>query len=134
MKATTQKGMWTSTEPISRRVRVDHLDLHRNILKGNWYTDTLIYKVKLILGNNVANLYTQGKFSKVYPITAQRKAGQSLIEFTDDFGVHEMLLTYEADEFTGWNTDFLNMLCRCACSYRIRNNVVTIRTTPQSAR
>ena len=63
--ATTQQGVQTSTEPLYRRVRVDHLDISRKRLKGTWYSDTLISKVKSILGNNVANIYTQVKFVKV---------------------------------------------------------------------
>ena len=35
INATTQRGVWTSMEPMCRRVKVDHLDLHHNRLKGN---------------------------------------------------------------------------------------------------
>ncbi|NCF86605.1 MAG: hypothetical protein GWQ08_13915 [Verrucomicrobiaceae bacterium] len=34
LKATTQKGVRTAVHPITRRYRVDHLDLHRNKLAG----------------------------------------------------------------------------------------------------
>ena len=105
MSATTRKGVRTSMEPIYRRFKVDHLDLHCKRLKGNWYADALISKVKSILGNNVANIYTQGKFVQVYPITAQREEVQSLIDFTGDYGVPETLLTDGAAEFNGQNTD-----------------------------
>ena len=60
-----------------------------------------------ILGNNVANIYTQGKFIKVYPIMERREAGYSLIDFTDNVGVYETLLTDGSGEFTGWNTEFV---------------------------
>ena len=92
---------------MSRRVRVYHLDIHRKRLKGNWYADTSISKFKSILGNTVDNVYTQGKFFKVYPIVAQRESGQSLIGFTDDVGVPYTLLTDGAGEFTGNNTEFV---------------------------
>ena len=36
-----------------------------------------------------------------------REAGQSLIDFTDDVGVPETLLTVGAGEFNGQNTDFV---------------------------
>ena len=42
MNKTTQRGVWTSAEPMSRMVRVDHLDLHLKRLKGTWYDDTFI--------------------------------------------------------------------------------------------
>jgi hypothetical protein len=46
LEVTTQKGIRTATQPMSRRVRVDHLDLHRPRLRGTWYVDTLILRVK----------------------------------------------------------------------------------------
>ena len=75
MNITTQQDVCKSAEPIYRSVRVDHLYIHYKKLKGGWYTNTLISKVKSVLGNTVANLYTQGKFVKVYHITPQREAG-----------------------------------------------------------
>ena len=73
MNTTNQRGVRTSTEPLSRRVIVDHLDIHRKRLNGTWCADKLISKVKEILGNTIANVYAQGNFVKVYPIMAQRK-------------------------------------------------------------
>ena len=69
--------------------------------------NTLISKAESILGNNVSNVYTQGKFVKVYPIIAWREAGQSLTDFTDNIGVPETLLTDVAGGFTGYNTEFV---------------------------
>ena len=98
--------MHTSTEPLSRRVRFYHLDLRHNRLKGTWYADALVFKVNSIIGNTVANLYTQVKFVNIYPITARRELGQSQIDFADDAGLPETLLTDGYDEFTGRNTEF----------------------------
>ena len=89
--------------------------------------DTLIYKVKPILGNTVANVYTQGKFIKVYLIKAQREVGKSIIDFTDNVGVTEKIITDGAGEFIGWNTELLNTLGGRTCSYRIRNKVGTTK-------
>ena len=108
MNATTQQGVQTSMEPMSREVRIDHFFLHRKRLKGTWYMDTLIFKVNAILGNTVYNVQTQGKFVKVYHIRAHREAEQSINYFTDNVKVPEMLITYGAGEFTGWNTYFVN--------------------------
>ena len=107
LNKTTQRGVQISTEPVYIRVIVDNLYLHHKRLNRTWYEDTLIYKVKSILENTVANVYTQGNFIKVYPITARREAGQSLIDFTDNVGVPETLLTDGVGEFTDWNTDFV---------------------------
>ena len=107
MNATTQIVVQTSTDTLSIRVRVDHLDLHSKILKGTCYADNLISKYKSILGNTVANLYTQGRFVKGYPIAGSRESGQSLTEFTENVGISETLLTNGAGEFTGQNTYFV---------------------------
>ena len=101
LDVTTQHGVRTAVHPMSRRLRVDHLHLHRPRLRGMWFVDTLIAKVKSLLGNKVANVYTNGKFTKVVPMTARDDAGESLTEFTDDVGIPEMLTTDGAGEFTG---------------------------------
>ena len=66
---TTQHGVHNAVHPMSRRLRVDHLHLHRPLLSGTCYADTLLSKVKSIIGNTCANLFTQGKFTKVVPMT-----------------------------------------------------------------
>ena len=42
----TQCGIRTVVHPMTRRVRVNHLNLHRQRLKGTWFADTLLSKVK----------------------------------------------------------------------------------------
>jgi hypothetical protein len=68
----------------------------------------LLSKVKSKLGNTCANVYTQGKFTRVVPMTSRKDAGKSLIEFTDDVGiVPDRLVTDGATEFTGRHTEFV---------------------------
>jgi hypothetical protein len=86
---TTQKGIRTAIHPMTRRVRVDHLHFHQQQLQGTWYTDTLLSKIKSKLGNTCANVYTQGKFTRVIPMTSRKDAVKSLINFTDDVGIPE---------------------------------------------
>ena len=69
--------------------------------------DTLIFKFKSILGNTVANICNQGKFVRFCPIKERREAGQSQIDFTDDVGLHETLLTDGSGELTCRNTEFV---------------------------
>jgi Reverse transcriptase (RNA-dependent DNA polymerase) len=107
IQVTTQRGIRTAIHPMTRRVRVDHLHLHRNRLKGTWYADTLLSKVKSKLGNTCANVYTQGKFTRAIPMTSRKDAGKSLIDFTDDVGIPERLVTDGATEFTGRHTEFV---------------------------
>jgi hypothetical protein len=76
-------------------------------LKGTWYLDTLIAKVKLLLGNKCANVFTNGKYTKVVPMTSLKEAAESLIDFTDDVGIPETLVMDSVTEFTGKHTDFI---------------------------
>ena len=107
VRVTTQKGIRTAIHPMTRRVRVDHLHLHRQRLRGTWYADTLLSKVKSKLGNTCANVYTQGKFTRVVPMVSRKDAGKSLLEFTDDVGIPDRLVTDGATEFTGRHTEFV---------------------------
>jgi hypothetical protein len=70
-------------------------------LRGTWYADTLLSKVKSKLGNTFANVYTQGKFTHVIPMTSWKDAGKSLVDFTDDVGIPERLIADGATKFTG---------------------------------
>jgi hypothetical protein len=107
LDVTMQHGVQTAVHPMLRRLRVDHLHLHRPRLKGTWSLDTLIAKVKLLLGNKCANMFTNGKYMKVVPTASQKEAAESLIDFTDDVGILETLVMDSATEFTGKHTDFI---------------------------
>ena len=107
LTAMTQHGVCTAVQPMPRRLRVDHLHLHRPLLHVTWYTDTLLSKVKSIRGNTCANLFTQGRFIKVVPTIARSDVGQSLVDFTDDVGIPERLVTDGAGEFTGKGKQFV---------------------------
>ena len=107
LEVTTQKGVRTAVHPMTRRMRVDHLQLHRPLMKGTWHVDTLSAKVKSRNGNTCANVFTQGKYVKVIPMTAKSDAGKSLVDFTDDVGIPETLVTDGAGEFTGRSTEFV---------------------------
>jgi hypothetical protein len=69
--------------------------------------NTLVSKYKSKLGNRYANVFTQGKFTRVVPMTARSNAGKSLVEFTDDVGIPEALVMERATKFTGRHTDFV---------------------------
>jgi hypothetical protein len=62
---------------MSRRLRVDHSHLHRPRLKGTWYLDTLITKIKLLPGNKCANVFMNRKYTKVVPMMSQKEAAES---------------------------------------------------------
>jgi hypothetical protein len=67
----------------------------------------LLLKVKSKLGNTCANVYTQGKFTRVVPMISRKDAGKSLVEFTDDVGIPDRLVTDGATEVTGRHTEFV---------------------------
>ena len=90
---TTQHVIRTVVHPMSRRLRVDHLRLHRPVLRGTWYADTLFSKIKSIIGNTWANVFMQGRFTKIVPMTARSDARQLLVDFTDDVGIPKRLVT-----------------------------------------
>ena len=73
-------------------------------------------KVKSQLGNTCTNIFTQGKFTKVVPMALRADAGRLLIDFTDDVGIPEMLVTDGASEFTGESTEFVKHVSMHACS------------------
>jgi hypothetical protein len=107
LDVTTQHGVRTAVHPMLRWLRVDHLHLHRPRLKGTWYLDTLITKVKSLLDNKCANVFRNGKYTKVVPMaTSWKEAAESLIDFTDDVGILETLVMDSTTEFTGKHTDF----------------------------
>ena len=64
-------------------------------------------KVKSIRGYKCANIFTQGKFTKVVHMTARSESGQSLVNFTDDVEIPEHLVTDGAGEFIGRATEFV---------------------------
>ena len=68
---------------------------------------TLMSKVKSKLGNTCANIYTDGKFTQAVPLTSSKDAGKSLVDFTDDVGIPEQLVTNGATKFTGRHTEFI---------------------------
>jgi hypothetical protein len=77
-----------------------------------WFIDTLVLKVKLLLGNKVMNVFMNVKFMKVVPMQARTNAGESLINFTNDVGIPEMLTMDGAGEFSGRYTDFVRHVRR----------------------
>jgi hypothetical protein len=89
-------------------MRVDHLHLHWQQLRGTWKTDTLLLKVKPKLGNTRAkNALHAREITSIVPMTSRKDAGKSLADFTDDVRIPERLITDGATEFTGRHTEFV---------------------------
>jgi hypothetical protein len=108
LQVTTQRGIQTALHPLTRRVCVDHLDLHRpHLRRQQWYCNTMLAKVKSKLGNKCANVFTNGCYTIAIPMSGRMDAARSLINFTDNVGIPEHLVTDGAGEFTGKNMEFV---------------------------
>ena len=107
LEVATQHGVRMVVHPMMWQLRVDHLHLHQTYLRGMWYADTLLAKVRSQLGNTCVNVFMQGKYTKAILMTSQAEAGRLLVDFTNDVGIPEMLTTEGAGEFTGRNTNFV---------------------------
>ena len=65
-------------------------------------------KTKSITGCTGAFVYTDGKFTEVYPkhVHTQTLATETLSDFCQDVGIPEKLKTDKAPEFSGANSEF----------------------------
>eukprot|EP00957_Ditylum_brightwellii_P026012 1966710-Ditylum_brightwellii.AAC.1 len=57
-------------------------------------------------GSKGAWVYTNDKFTSIYPVDVGSKAGQTLTDFTNDVGILPDLCADLAAELTGWHTEF----------------------------
>jgi hypothetical protein len=75
-------------------------------LKGDWFTDTLFSKVESLQGNTCAQVFTNGVYTSVHPLSSKSRVAQALTEFTDDVGIPDNLTSDGAPEIVGRNTEF----------------------------
>jgi Reverse transcriptase (RNA-dependent DNA polymerase) len=106
LQVTTQQGIRTALHPLHRRYRVDHLHLNRRRLNGDWFTDTLFSKIISLQGNTCAQVYTNGNYTSVHPMTSKSRVGITLTEFSDDVGIPDSLTSDGAMEMVGPKTEF----------------------------
>jgi hypothetical protein len=103
LKTTTQYGVRHAIDPLHRRYRVDTHNFNRRRLNDVFYSDTLFSKVKSLNGNVCAQVYTNGRYTRVFPMMS--KSGeciaQTLREFVDDVGIPNTLICDLASEQVG---------------------------------
>ena len=63
-------------------------------------------------GNTCAQVFTNGSFTTVHPLSSKAKVAQALTEFADDVGIPDTLLSDGATEVTGKHTDFMKEINR----------------------
>ena len=110
LRVTTQQGIRTAISPITRRYRVDNLALHRNRLQTRFYTDTVFSKTLSLSGNKCAQIFTDGQFTTVYPLSSKSQVGQALSSFIDEVGIPDRLTADLAGEQAGDSTLFKKLV------------------------
>jgi hypothetical protein len=121
LEATTQKGTRSAILPISRRYRADRVySLKR--LNAKFATDTLYSEVKSLHQMNCAQIYSNKVgFAVCYPMTAAtgQLIGQSLKDFSHDFGVPEHLTFDGAQAQVGKDTLFMKTVRQFDIKYHV---------------
>jgi hypothetical protein len=109
LKVTTQRGVRQALHPLHRRYQMDHLNLNRKRINDTFYTDTLFSKTKSLNGMRCAQVYTNGCFTKLYPMESKSSAciANSLQDFADDVGIPDTLVCDLATKQTGKNTPMI---------------------------
>jgi hypothetical protein len=79
-------------------------------------------------------VFTNGKYTKVVPMTSQKEAAESLIDFTDDIVIPETLVTDGATEFTGKHTDFIKQARQMQINFIQLNKEGRTRITRQNGK
>jgi hypothetical protein len=112
LQCTTQHGVRSALLPLSRRYRADRMyNLRR--LNSKFATDTFYSNHKSLNQNTCAQIYShKNGFSAVYPMTKANgdTIGQSLVNFSHDFGIPEHLTFDGAKAQVGKNTLFMKTM------------------------
>jgi hypothetical protein len=83
LKATAQLGVRHAIHPLHRRYRVDTHNFYRRRLNNVFYTDTLFSKVRSINGNVCAQVYTNGRYTRVFPMSS--KSSENIAPTLNEF-------------------------------------------------
>ena len=111
---TTQLGVRSYLVPLTRRYRTDMMQQHLRRLNTTFYTDALFSKCKSIIGNNVAQVYTENQgFVHVDPCTSKSLAGLKLDNLTENIGISCTIIYDGAPEQVGYNSDFQKTMIKC---------------------
>ena len=99
IKVTTQLGVRLALGALKRHNRSDMIQNHLRRLNTKFYTETLFAKLKSIIGNNVAQVYTYGQgFVHVNPRTSKSLDRLKLDNLTENIGIPNTIIYYGAPE------------------------------------
>jgi len=109
-KVTTQKGLRSMSDHLTRRYRTKQAALRYSQLggrHGRFYSDTLFSSIPSTRNNSVAQIFVNDLgFTRLTPMKSKADAGHSLLEFIQDIGIPSALHTDNAKELTSgiWET------------------------------
>ena len=114
IKVTTQLGVRSALGPLTWWYRTDMMKQHLRRLNTTFYTDTLFAKFRSIIGNNVAQVYTDGQgFVHVDPCTSKSLDGLTLDNLTWNIGIPNTIIYDRYPEQVGPNSDFQKTMRKC---------------------
>ena len=101
LRVTTQKWIRHEIHPLHHRYIIDHIQLNRNPLNVQFYTDHLLSKAKSLEGNTGVWIYTTGKFTVTYSCKHYSEVGYILCRFARNAGIPYILRSDLAPEKMG---------------------------------
>ena len=121
IQVTTQRGVRSAIMPISRRYRADRYENLKR-LSGKFSTDTIFSPRLSLHQNTCAQIYSHKcGFSTCYPMKDSKgdRIGQSLHDFSHDFGVPEHLTFDGYSAQVGKNTEFFKAVRKYKIDYHV---------------
>ena len=107
IEVTTQTMSRSAIMPMGRRYRADRI-FERQLLRGDFYTDTMDARFKSLDGNSYAQVFaTKDFFAMAYPMESKSMAGGALRQFMHDYGRPERLTFDGSKEQCGKKTEFM---------------------------
>ena len=114
IKATTQLGFRSALGPLNRRHHTDMMQQHLRRLNTTFYNNTFFAKCRSIIGNNVAQVYTDGQgFVHVDLRTSKSLDGLTLDNLTKNIGIPNTIIYDGSPEQVGPNLDFQETMRKC---------------------
>ena len=120
VKVTTQRGMRLALFPLSRRYHADRALFEKPLLRGDFYTDTMDGRCKLLDGNRYAQVFAnKNHFAVMHPIQSKLLSGEGLCQFIHDYGRPEKLTFDGSGKQCGKKTEFIKNVRKYSISHHV---------------
>lgn len=119
LKATTQMGIRHAVHPLSRRYRTDIMQSRLRRLNTSFYSDTFFATTKSLSGKTCGQLFTNGRYTHVEPMTRKSEAGATLGNFLHEVGVPNNMIFDGALEQTGPRSEFMKRIRAQHINWRV---------------